>query len=128
MLAVYVCLTKIVNLHNHLEVEVQHCLQNLSVDVEVGIVNLQHEFLFVLFNQEHLRFACILTQDLYTLVVLTFQYKYAVINFIALHFLLKRPLSIAGRRDNRDINTRTSLWLRLCRLGCSHGSAKIATA
>ena len=96
MLAVYVGLTKIVNLHNHLEVEVQHCLQNLSVDVEVGIVNLQHEFLLVLFNQEHLRFTSILTQNLNSFVVLTFQYKYAVVNFIELLFLPIRPLSIAN--------------------------------
>ena len=95
MLAVYVCLTKVVNLNNHLKVEVQHSLQNLSVYVEVGVVNLQHVFLLVFFNQEYLRFARILTKNLNSLVVLTFQYKYAVVNLIALLFQLVSPLSIA---------------------------------
>ena len=61
MLSVNVCLTIIEDFHYHFEIEVQHSLQNLSINVEVWVVNFKHVFLLVFFNQEHLRLTRILT-------------------------------------------------------------------
>ena len=84
VLSVDIGLTVVEHLDYHLEVEVQYRLQNLSVYVEVRVVNLQHVFLLVLLNQEYLRLTRILAQNLQFLVVLTFKYEYAVIDLVAL--------------------------------------------
>ena len=43
MLSLNICLAKVVELHNHLEVKPPDGLQELLVDIETGIVDFQHK-------------------------------------------------------------------------------------
>ena len=64
VLAVHIGLAKVGHLDDHLEVEVLDNAQQRLLDVEVGIVNLQHPLPFLAFHQEHLRLAGIVAQAL----------------------------------------------------------------
>ena len=54
MFAVDIGFAEVVHPDNHLEAEIIDGLKNLLIDVEVGIINLQHISLPIMFHQEHL--------------------------------------------------------------------------
>ena len=85
MLAIDVCLTIVEHANNHLEVEIQYGLENTLVDIEVGIIDLQHIFLTIFLNQKYLSLARVVTQTLNVSIPDTFQQETIIINTFLLH-------------------------------------------
>ena len=84
VLALYVGLTVIVDPHDHLEIEVVDCLEDLPVDIEIGIVDLQNEVLTITFNEKHLGLTRVVTQRLNVPVCDTFQEKRILLHVFTL--------------------------------------------
>ena len=75
VLAVDIGLSEIIELDYHLEAEGADDLQHLLVDVEVGVVHLQHERLLLVLDKENLCFAGIVAQAFQLTVLYPLQHK-----------------------------------------------------
>ena len=80
--AVNVCLTEVVDSDDHFKTEVIDGLKDLLVHVEVRIVNLQHIVFPIMFHQEDLCLAGVLTQDAQAPVADTLQDKAVILDII----------------------------------------------
>ena len=80
VLTVHIGLTEVIHLDNHLKVEVIDRLQDFPVDIEIRIVDLQHEVLSVALHQKHLCLTGVITQRLHIPIVDAFQHEEVVLN------------------------------------------------
>ena len=123
MLTFNVCLTIVIDPDNHLKIEIQHSLQNVLVDIEVGIINLQYIFFTILLDKKHLSLTRVITQALDISIFDTFQQETVIIDIVLLYGLFVSPDSSIHSQRCRN---RTGYTDRSVKIGWTKRSVKIS--
>ena len=79
MLSVHIGLAEVVDPYNHLEVKRVNDLQQLLVNIKVGIVHLQHILFVFTTHQEHLSLARTVAQALHLVKLATVQHEHIIL-------------------------------------------------